>query len=120
MQEHNHKFFTIWYGVFNRQTRELKYASGGHPPAILINGPDAGTVATLQLKTDGAMIGALIDAQYDNATVTINDFNCLYIFSDGTFEIIRDDDSMWDFKEFLQLLTTPRPGHLSQRRTNLP
>jgi len=28
-------FFTIWYGVFNKNNRELIYASAGHPPAIL-------------------------------------------------------------------------------------
>jgi len=107
MQEHNHKFFTIWYGVYNRKNRTLKYASGGHPPAILINGANAEAASIHQLTTGGAMIGARENAEYINNSITIGDFNCLYVFSDGTFEIILPDDSMWNFEEFFKLLTTP-------------
>lgn len=35
-EENNDMFFTIWYGVYKKSTRELTYASGGHPPALLI------------------------------------------------------------------------------------
>ena len=35
-EENNDMFFTMWYGVYNKSTRELTYASGGHPPAIFI------------------------------------------------------------------------------------
>lgn len=37
MDKQNGMYFTFWYGVFNSQTRVLEYASGGHPPAILID-----------------------------------------------------------------------------------
>ena len=36
MTEQNDKYFTIWYGVYNRVTRQLIYASAGHPPAMLV------------------------------------------------------------------------------------
>ncbi len=36
-EENNSMFFTIWYGVYNKNSRELVYASGGHPPAIFID-----------------------------------------------------------------------------------
>jgi sigma-B regulation protein RsbU (phosphoserine phosphatase) len=35
-EENNDMFFTIWHGVNNKNTRELTYASGGHPPALLL------------------------------------------------------------------------------------
>ena len=31
-EENNDMFFTMWYGVYKKSTRELSYASGGHPP----------------------------------------------------------------------------------------
>jgi sigma-B regulation protein RsbU (phosphoserine phosphatase) len=31
----NNKYFTIWYGVYNVVTKQLSYASAGHPPGIL-------------------------------------------------------------------------------------
>ncbi len=36
MSEQNDKYFTIWYGVYNRVTHQLVYASAGHPPAMLV------------------------------------------------------------------------------------
>ncbi len=38
MEKHNNLYFTIWYGVYDCRTRELHFASGGHPPAFLISG----------------------------------------------------------------------------------
>ncbi|MDD3117759.1 MAG: fused response regulator/phosphatase [Victivallales bacterium] len=112
MQEHNHKFFTIWYGVFNRTTRELIFASGGHPPAVLVHGNSCRDAATVLLKTSGAMIGALEEIEFQNQTVTLMPFNRLFVFSDGAFEIVNDDDQMWEFDDFIALLTTPENGDL--------
>ena len=112
MREHNQKFFTIWYGIFDRRTRELTYATGGHPPAILLHGDTPADATRAELKAPGAMIGGLDNAEYTNAVITVKAWNCLYIFSDGTFEIILPDDSMWDFQAFLRVLTTPdATGH---------
>ncbi len=36
MNDQNEKYFTMWYGVYNRANRQLLYASAGHPPAVLI------------------------------------------------------------------------------------
>src|SRR5581483_6967327 len=36
MDRHNDMYFTIWYGVYDKEHRSLSYANGGHPPAILI------------------------------------------------------------------------------------
>lgn len=35
MEKHNDMYFTIWYGVYNKEKRLLKYSSAGHPPALL-------------------------------------------------------------------------------------
>ena len=40
MEQQNGLFFTIWYGIYHRPTRRLDYAGGGHPPALLLTGPD--------------------------------------------------------------------------------
>ena len=36
MDKQNGMYFTLWYGVYDRKTRTLSYASGGHPPAMLV------------------------------------------------------------------------------------
>ena len=43
MEKHDNKYFTIWYGVFQKSRRRLVYAGGGHPPALLIAGPSLQT-----------------------------------------------------------------------------
>ena len=37
MENQNNMFFTIWYGVHDQRTGELRYSSGGHPAAILLS-----------------------------------------------------------------------------------
>ncbi len=43
MTHQNDKYFTIWYGVYNCVNRQLIYASGGHPPAVLLSQKPATT-----------------------------------------------------------------------------
>ncbi|OGV48985.1 MAG: response regulator [Lentisphaerae bacterium GWF2_44_16] len=107
MQEHNQKYFTIWYGIYNKISRKIIYSSGGHPPAILITGDAPETAQPAQLSTHGAIIGAMEDVEYENATVELKPFNRLFIYSDGTFEIVKPDGNIWEFRDFFELLTTP-------------
>ena len=37
MSLHEDLYFTMWYGVYNTETRELKYSGAGHPPALIIS-----------------------------------------------------------------------------------
>lgn len=99
-------FFTIWYGVFDRETWQILFASGGHPPAILMTTGSSGRSEIHQLKTPGIVIGAEEDAQFQNSTYQIKPRDRLYIFSDGVYEITRTDGSMQTLREFLELLAT--------------
>ncbi|MGB3788188.1 MAG: SpoIIE family protein phosphatase [Phormidesmis sp.] len=51
MTEQNDKYFTIWYGVYNRVTHQLVYASAGHPPALLVAPPPASHRETNRAQT---------------------------------------------------------------------
>ena len=35
MEQQNGLFFTIWYGVYHKPSRQIHYSGGGHPPALL-------------------------------------------------------------------------------------
>jgi sigma-B regulation protein RsbU (phosphoserine phosphatase) len=99
MESHHNMFFTIWYGVFDRMASELIYATGGHPPAVLIKKDEVKL-----LKTPGIVIGALEDPEYENAKVLINPTDRLYVFSDGVYEINRPNSTMYSLQEFIDLL----------------
>ena len=56
--------FSSWYGVYKKSTRELTYASGGHPPALLIGDTDFDDSRATPLRTPNNVIGAVPDAAY--------------------------------------------------------
>ncbi len=99
-EENNDMFFTIWYGVFKKSTRELTYASGGHPPALLIGDNAAKDSGATQLRTANNVLGAMPDVTYIKNQYLVGERTTLYIFSDGVYEVEKSDGSMWQFAEF--------------------
>lgn len=93
-------FFTMWYGVYNKANRNLIYASGGHPPAILIGSNGSNSLDLKLLKTPNYVIGGLPDSVYSKAEYSIRENDKLYIYSDGVYEVETNDGSMWRFKDF--------------------
>src|SRR5439155_24634197 len=57
------RFVTAFYGVLDRRTREFRYASAGHPPALRC-GRD-GRIEELSLR--GLLLGIMPEAKYDEA-----------------------------------------------------
>lgn len=86
MQDHNNMFFTIWYGIYDKETKRIVYANGGHPPPILITGKTAESAKTYELKSKGMVIGAIPEAEYENQICQVEEFNRFFVFSDGVYE----------------------------------
>jgi sigma-B regulation protein RsbU (phosphoserine phosphatase) len=103
-------FFTIWYGVFNQESRLLRYASGGHPPAVLVNKSHPPT----DLGATGIPLGFVPDAKYPPAAVQMPPASTVYVFSDGCYEIQKCDGEEWTKQEMLQSLNDGAPGDGSQ------
>jgi len=105
MDSQNDKYFTIWYGVYNRVKRQLTYASGGHPPAILVF-PDANESSQIKrLRTPGLPVGMLSDTVFVSDRQEIPTDSILYIFSDGIYEFNQANYETWGLDEFVELLT---------------
>lgn len=105
MKRYNNLYFTIWYGVYNQTTREMAYATGGHPPGLLVNHTAEGLEAA-QLRTQGFPIGGVPGATYPVASHMLPAGSTLYLFSDGVYEVKREDGSMLDLGGFLDMLVT--------------
>ncbi|MEI6090755.1 MAG: tetratricopeptide repeat protein [bacterium] len=101
MLDHNKLFFTIWYGVYNIETRELNYATAGHPPAILVEkSGDSQFIGTRNYVIGGTKI-----IQYTSDSIVIQPFSKMYIFSDGVYEIRDASGNIWSIeglKQFIQ------------------
>ena len=103
MEKQNNMYFTLWYGVYNVNTRKLVFASGGHPPAVMISEGKA-----QELSTGGMIIGAIPDTKYSEKEFDVQQMAHLYIFSDGVYEI--EDAStkqMMSFSDFKSVLIQP-------------
>jgi len=100
MEHHNNLYFTIWYGVFDRRTRQLQYASGGHPPAFLIS-PEG---ELTKLMTNNLLIGGLPESTYQGNSTTVGPGANLYVFSDGVYEVDPPEGKMWTLDELGEYL----------------
>ena len=114
MSYQNDKYFTIWYGVYNRISRQLVYASAGHPPAVLISQSSASTAKIQRLKTPGMPVGMFPDAPYVDNCCDVEDLSTLYIFSDGVYEIHQPDGNIWGLDPFIDLLAAYNGGTADQ------
>lgn len=104
MTPQNSKYFTIWYGVYNRVNRQLIYSNAGHPPAVLLS--ETPTLQVTKLETPSIPIGMFPDTNYKDKFFQIPESSTLYIFSDGAYELHLADGSIWQIDDFIDLLKT--------------
>ena len=108
MREQNNMIFTIWYGVYCRSTRVLKWSGGGHPPSLLY---EPGSATPDELGSFGPMIGIMDGIPYQSGEREIVQGSKLFLYSDGVYEIRQPNGQMWPhagFKDFMgQPAATP-------------
>jgi serine phosphatase RsbU (regulator of sigma subunit) len=102
MEHHDDMYFTMWYGVYNRPARALRFACGGHHPGFLV-APDRMQATPVQSR--GPLIGLMPDHAYKAEVLTVTPGATLYLFSDGVFEIVTAAGVEWGLDDFLPLLT---------------
>jgi sigma-B regulation protein RsbU (phosphoserine phosphatase) len=105
MERHNNMYFTVWYGVYSKSRRRLRYASGGHPPAILVTaeGPR-------ELRTPGFVIGGMPDMTFPADECDVPPGSALYVFSDGAYEVRRPDQTEMTLEDLIAVFTQKRLG----------
>jgi serine phosphatase RsbU (regulator of sigma subunit) len=92
-EHHGERFFTIWYGVYHCASRMMTWSGGGHPPSIVLL---PGEPNPLLLPSTGLIMGALRGAAVPAQSCRIPADARLLIFSDGVFEIFRDEGAVWN------------------------
>jgi sigma-B regulation protein RsbU (phosphoserine phosphatase) len=102
MERHNNLYFTLWYGVFCPARRNLAFASGGHPPAVLLSGADA----PIALQTGGPAVGCLEEAEFSDAQVILTSGSRLVVLSDGVYEIENPTGQTGSYSQYFALFST--------------
>ena len=83
MDRQGGNYFTIWFGVYEASTRTLRYASAGHPPALVL----AGGSGPAQLSTASIPVGMLDDTAFATATHIVPRASEILVYSDGALEL---------------------------------
>ncbi|MFI8962741.1 SpoIIE family protein phosphatase [Streptomyces sp. NPDC053493] len=99
-------------GLFDPETRTLRWARAGHLPPVLVRGSEAEDLPLLK----GLLLGALAEAEYEEAEVRLAPEDTVLMYTDGLVE--RRDTSVHD--SITQLLAAARmPADSLERRLDL-
>lgn len=100
MEKQNNLYFTLWYGVYHAPSRTLSFASGGHPPALLLEPTTSGAFQSRRLSSNGMIIGVMEDTPFSTQNCTILPGARLYVLCDGCYEIRNASGEMADYAAF--------------------
>lgn len=78
-------FVTVFYGVIDLQSGEMRYASGGHNPPILCRAANGEMV---NLEARGIILGAIEDIHLEERSVLLEAGDTLVLYTDGITEAI--------------------------------
>ncbi len=102
MEQHGGNYFTIWYGVYQASTRTLRYASAGHPPALMFSGRP-GALEVTELATAAVPVGMFDDTTFEAGSYVVPPDTEMLVYSDGAFELTLPDGTLWSLTEFIEL-----------------
>lgn len=104
MEEQDGRTFTMWYGVFEPKTRRLVWCAGGHPSALLFK---PGQIAPMELESLNPGVGMFEWDDFEQKEIIVPENARIFVYSDGAFEIHKQDGATWTFREFMQFMSQP-------------
>lgn len=118
MQENDQRFFSMWYGIYDRRDRSLTYTNAGHPPALLIHGHKSSSPTIHKLGATGTMVGAIADSRFTSRRISVPHRSRLYLYSDGAYEVTTPDGPMLCIEDLEAIIArvssepTPQTGEI--------
>ncbi len=104
----NNMFVTVFYGIYNIQTGEIRYTNAGHNPPYVMKAD--GSVERTPVSGNMA-IGIFGDYQYQEATLQLQPGDTLLLYTDGVTEATNPQEQEYTDERLSQLLT--KSGQLS-------
>lgn len=85
------RFATLFYGVFDRDARTLRYVNAGHHPPIVIRRD--GSVAWLDRA--GLPLGLFPDSRYEEGVLRLHPGHRVIAYTDGVIEALNPCGEEW-------------------------
>jgi phosphoserine phosphatase RsbU/P len=85
------RYATLFYGVFDQETRILRYVNAGHQPPMVIRRDGSVT----WLESGGAPVGMFPDWSYEEGVVQLNPGELVVACTDGVIEAVNPTGEEW-------------------------
>ena len=93
-------FATVFCGILDVRTGEVRFANAGHNPPLLI---DSQKIRYLNLKP-GFVLGPMQDMTYTTEHLTLQPGDTLFMYTDGVTEATNRADELYGEEQLLQAL----------------
>lgn len=105
----NH-YLTCFLGIFDRRMHTFTYSRAGHPIPIVVrrNG------SMHHLTSQGTFAGVIEDSSYEEAVFTYQNGDRFFLFTDGIYEVQKEEESHFGYDRFIKLLSDFQNIPLSQ------
>jgi sigma-B regulation protein RsbU (phosphoserine phosphatase) len=90
------RFFTMLYGVLDIRDNQFRYGSAGHPGPLIISSDQS----VQEISGEGFPIGIVEKPDYNENTITLNQGDRMYLYSDGFIEERNKDGDRFDINQF--------------------
>ena len=92
------RYATLFYGVFDRTKRTLRYINAGHNPPVVLRVD--GSVEWLE--SSGAPVGMFPDSIYEEKVVALENGDLVIAFTDGVVEATNQKADEWGVQGLLK------------------
>jgi sigma-B regulation protein RsbU (phosphoserine phosphatase) len=100
------RYATLFYGVFDEDTRTLQYVNAGHNPPMVIRADGS----IIWLESGALPVGVFADTVYKARAVQLNPGDLIVAYTDGVVEAVNPAGEEWGVGGLLAALAA------SQRR----
>lgn len=95
------EFISAIYGILTLSTMEFCFANAGHPYPILLEAN--GNVS--EIETTNTILGIFPKATFEDKTITLNQGDTIFLYTDGVVEARRPDNKQFDIERLLHNLS---------------
>lgn len=97
-------FVTVFCGILNFKTGELKYSNAGHNPPIMIRKEDQKHKPDWLPLPSGIFLAVMENAQYKTEKVTLGAGDSLLLYTDGVTEAMNESGQPYSDARLLQFV----------------
>lgn len=103
----NCMFVTLFIGILNINTGEMKYANAGHNPPLI----KSGDRTFFQKGLSGPVAGAMESIQFKELSVNLKKGDILLLYTDGVTEAMNSQKELYSDERLLRLFELSEEEH---------